>query len=138
MSALLLYVLSVFIWISSLFPTRTVQVLYSPDYDNKAVLKRTDGIDLTFTVIVNGRKVYSSPDFAPDSRIDFRERIVWDRSGNVVILEVAGKRLFGYNVKMQKPLSDNDLLFIEYPPEPNEWEYGFEGDWPEDRLKNVK
>jgi len=118
-----------------LFPTRTIQVLYSPDLDSKAILKRTDGIDLNFTVIVNGRKVYSSPDFAPDSSIDFRERIVWDRSGNVIILEVAGKRLFGYNVKMQKPLSDSELLSIEYAPEPEEWEYGFEGEWPEDLLQ---
>lgn len=137
-SVLLFYAVSIFIMVLIMFPTRTVQVLYTPSWDNKAVLKRTDGIDLNFIVKVNGRKVYSSPDFAPDTRIDFKERIVWDKSGTVIILEVAGKRLFGYDIKIQKPLSDKDLLSIEYAPDPDISNLRFEGEWPEDRLKNLK
>ncbi len=134
----LCYFISIFISGSFLFPTSTVQVLYTPNRDNIAVLKRTDGIDLNFKLFVNGQKVYSSPDFAPDRRIDFKERIVWDKSGNIIILEVAGKRLFGYNIKTNKPLSDKDLLSIEYAPDPDISSLGFEGEWPEDRLKNLK
>ncbi len=122
-------------FLRDIFPIRTVQILYSPEYKHKAVLKRLDGIDLVFFVIVDGRKVYSSPDFAPNRRVDFRERLIWDKTGNIVILEVAGKRLFGYNTQTRKAMSDMELLSIEYAPEPNEWEYSFEGEWPDERVK---
>lgn len=117
------------------FPTRTIQILRSPDYKHKVVLRRMDGIDLVFFVKVDGQKVYSSPDFAPNRKVDFRERLVWDKTGAVVVLEVMGRRLFGFDVKGQRPLSDLELLSVEYAPEPNQWEYGFEGTWPQDRLR---
>ncbi len=119
------------------FPTRTVQILPSPDNIHQAVLERLDGIDLVFFVTVDGRKVYSSPDFAPNRRVVFRERIVWDKTGDTVILEVTGKRLFGYNAQTQRAISDAELMSIEYAPEPNECEYGFEGEWPEERVKRT-
>ena len=122
-------------FLRDIFPIRTVQILYSPECKHKAVLKRLDGIDLVFFVIVDSRKVYASPDFAPKRTVDFEERLVWDKSGTVVVLEVIGRRLFGYDTKRGKPLSDSELLSIEYAPEPNEWEYGFEGNWPDERFK---
>jgi hypothetical protein len=89
-TVLLWQILAFFALLFFAFPTRTVQVLYSPDGKQKAVLKRMDGIDLVFYVKVNGRKVYSSPDFAPNHKVDFRERLVWDKSGTIVVLEVIG------------------------------------------------
>ena len=69
----LVYVIAVFLFLRIfVFPTRTVKVLISPDNTHKAVLKRLDGIDLIFFVIVDGRKVYSSPDFAPNQEIGNR------------------------------------------------------------------
>jgi hypothetical protein len=113
----------------------TVQVLPSPDSTHKAVLKRLDGIDLVFFVSVDGRKVYSSPDFRPNSKVVFGEKLIWDKTGNIVVLEVTGKRLFGYNVQTHKAISDAELLSLEYSPELDEWEYGFEGTWPEERIE---
>ena len=117
------------------FPTRTVKVLISPDNTHKAVLKRLDGIDLIFFVIVDGRKVYSSPDFAPNHKMDFRECLVWDETGDMVILEVTGKRLFGYDAHTCRTLSDSEIMSVVYAREPNDWEYGFEGTWPEEQGK---
>jgi len=132
----LIYVVAVFLFFSLfVFPTRTVQILPSPNNTHEAVLKRLDGIDLVFFVIIDGQKVYSSPDFAPNRRVVFHERIIWDKTGDIVVLEVTGKRLFGYNTQTCKALSDTELLSVEYAPEPNEWEYGFEGEWPEKRVK---
>lgn len=119
------------------FPTRTVQTLYSPDGKHRAVLKRMDAIDLNFTVKVDGKKVYSSPDFAPNKRVDFQERLVWDKTGTVVVLDVTGRRLFGFDIKSQKSLSDSELMLVEYAPEPDQWEYGFEGIWPENSIKKI-
>jgi hypothetical protein len=121
-----------------MWPTKTVQVLYSSEYKHKAVLKRLDGIDLIFFVIVDGRKVYSSPDFAPNRKVSFREKIIWDKTSDIVILEVMGRRLFGYNAQTCKAISDAELLAIEYAPEPNDWEYGFEGTWPDEKINKEK
>ena len=117
-------------FLRDIFPIRTVQILYSLECKHKTVLNRLDGIDLNFFVIVDGRKVYSSPDFAPNWKVDFKERLAWDKSGTVVVLEVIGRRLFGYDTKKGRPLSDSELLSVEYAPEPALWEYGFEGEWP--------
>jgi hypothetical protein len=118
------------------FPIRTVQVLNSPDGKHRAVLRRIDGIDVNFFIIVDRKQVYWSPDFAPNSRVDFKERLIWNKTGDIVILEVVGRRLFGYNAQTCKAVSDAELLSIEYSPEPNEWEYGFEGTWPDERVKH--
>jgi len=141
-----IYAAFIFLLCFYVFPTRTVQILHSPDNTHKAVLKRLDGIDLNFWVIVDGQKVYSSPDFAPNRRLNFRERITWDKTGRILILEVAGRRLFGYSADARKALSDAELMSAkytpesnaEYAPEANEWEYGFEGEWPEDRIKKER
>jgi len=136
LGAILIWHLFGFIYIVFfMFPVRTVQTLYSPDGKHKAVLKRMDSIDLNFTVKVDGTKVYTSPDFAPNKKVDFQERLVWDKTGTVVVLDVTGRRLFGFDIKNQKSLSDTELMLVEYPPEPNQWEYGFEGVWPENRIK---
>jgi len=125
-------------FLRDLFPTRTVQILRTPNDAHKAVLKRLDGIDLVFFVIVDGQKVYSSPDFAPNHKVNFRERITWDKTGSILILEVTDRRLFGYNADTQKVLSNIELMSVEYATEPNEWEYGFEGIWPDERINREK
>jgi len=136
LGAILIWHLFCFIYIVFfVFPVRTVQTLYSPEGKHKAVLKRMDSFDLNFTVKVDGKKVYLSPDFAPNKKVDFQERLVWDKTGTVVVLDVTGRRLFGFDVKNQKSLSDSELMLVEYAPEPNQWEYGFEGIWPENRIK---
>ena len=90
---------------------------------HRARLVRVDGIDVNFVVIVDGAKVFRSADFAPVKE-DFREQINWDASGNSVVLEVGGQRLFAYDAQQRRKLSDDEVLGAKYPAFSR---YGFEG-----------
>lgn len=106
----------------------TVMKKASPDGQHNAELVRIDGIDVNFRLNVDGRRVYSSPDFAP-SRTDFREQIVWSAGNNIVVLEVGDERIFGYDAAERRELSDAELLNVQFTPFT---ELGFEGERPRD------
>ena len=95
--------------------TSHVMTKNSPDSQHTAKLVRTQGIDVNFILSVDGDRVYWSPDFAPE-KADFRERIAWDESGQSVVLEVGGERLFGYSATEKRPLTDTELLKIAFTP----------------------
>ena len=117
-----------------------LQTLYSPDRAHRAELWRLDHLDRNYSVYLDGRKVYGSPDFAPRDDLPFRETLHWDSSGRIVILEVAGHRIFGYDAASGRRLTDSELLAAEppaepalptqSPAEPALWEYHFESEWP--------
>lgn len=109
----------------------TVQTKTNPTNSHKAVLSRLDGIDVNFKVTVDGERVFVSPDFAPVD-FDFREQVAWDRTGNIIVFEVAGKRLFAYDAEQKRQLSDNELLSVEYTPFS---EYWYEGKLPEEQKR---
>jgi len=113
---------------------RTVMTRPSPDGRHKAILKRVDGIDVNFQLVVDGEKVYWSPDFAP-AEVDFRENLAWDRSGTRVFLSVADHRIFGYDANARRPLEDAELLALELPEFE---ELGFEGKLPRQLMKPGK
>jgi len=98
---------------------------------HKAKLVRHQAIDVNFKVVVDGETIYYSPDFAP-VEFDFREQIAWDKTGNIVVLEVAGKRLFAYDAEQKRQLSDSELLSVEYTPF---FEYRYEGKLPEEQKR---
>jgi hypothetical protein len=110
--------------------TTKLQKLDSRDRKHTAELLRMDGIDRNYTVRVDGQRVYRSPDFAPRRDIPFRETLTWDSTGSIVILEVAGNRIFGYDTSHARALTDEQLLAAELPPSPQLWEYYFEAEWP--------
>ena len=114
-----------------LFMPKTIQSKTNLNGSHTAKLVRHDGIDVNFKVVVDGERVYYSPDFAPVD-FDFREQIAWDKTGNIVILEVAGKRLFAYDVEQKRQLSDDELLSVEYTPF---YEYRYEGKLPEEQKR---
>ena len=93
--------------------TSTVMKKLSPDKQHVAKLVRIKGIDVNFRVIVDGSQIYSSPDFAP-MRADFREQIIWDTNSQIIVLEVADARIFGYHVGEKRPLSDSELLKLQF------------------------
>lgn len=95
----------------------------SADGKHAAKLLRYDSIDVNFEVVIDGEKVFRSADFAP-VKFDFREQINWDASGDIVILEVAGQRLFGYNARQKRRLNDGEIVDTKYAPFS---EFGFEG-----------
>jgi hypothetical protein len=110
--------------------TTKLMELTNPGGSHRAELLRMDGIDRNYVVKVDGRVVYGSPDFSPRTDLAFRETLLWDRTGRVVILQVAGHRIFGYDAEAYRRLGDGELLAIELPPEPPLWEYHFEAEWP--------
>jgi len=95
--------------------TTTVMKKVSPDKRHTAKLIRHDGIDVMYKVYVDGHRVFWSPDFAPVA-VDFREQIAWDKSGQIVVLEVAGERLFGYHSGENRALTDEEILAVEFAP----------------------
>lgn len=97
-----------------------------PDRKHNANLVRYDGIDVNFEVVVDGATVFRSADFAPVV-YDFREQINWDASGDIVILEIAGQKLFGYDAAQQRNLSAEEILNMYYPPFSD---YAYEGSLP--------
>lgn len=122
LAAFLVGILATLLWqgftntLTRIYP---VQFLRSPNRAHHAVLERTEGaIDLNFRVKLDGNIIYVSPDFNPDDRLVYRETLLWDDSGNILILEVAGKRLFGYEVTEGKPISSADLLQVKVTPMP--------------------
>jgi hypothetical protein len=114
-----------------LFMPKTIQSKTNPKSLHNANLIRHQGIDVNFRIQVDGQDVYYSPDFAP-VEFDFREQIAWDKTGNVLVLEVAGKRLFAFNAEQKRQLSDSELHSVEYTPF---FEYHFEGKLPEETKR---
>jgi hypothetical protein len=104
----------------------TVQSKANASKTHTAKLVRYKGIDINFAVQVDGERIYFSPDFAPVD-YDFREQIAWDKTGTIVVLEVAGKRLFGFDADRKRQLSDEELYKVEYIPFS---EYRYEGKLP--------
>ena len=96
----------------------------SPDGKHRAKLYRVQGIDADFWIKVDGTTVYSSADFAP-THDDFREQIAWDKSGKILVFEVAGRRLFGYEAANKRELTDDELRSVEFTPFES---LGYEGD----------
>jgi hypothetical protein len=113
------------------FSTRTkLQTLESPDGKHIAELHRSDFIDRNYTIFIDGKQVYSSPDFAPRRNIPFREVIGWDATGMNLIFEVGGKRVAGISLISRMQLSDAELLALEPTVYPPLTAYGFEAEWP--------
>ena len=85
---------------------------------------------MNFFVSVDGSRVYGSPDFAP-VRADFREQLIRDTNSQLVVLEVAGRRILGYHVGEKRSMTDSELAMIRLTPFE---ELRFEGTLPKEIL----
>jgi hypothetical protein len=112
------------------WPVKKLQTLDSPDGLHTVELLRADHIDRNYSVKVDGVRVFTSPDFAPNNRVPFRETLFWDATGKIVVLEVARQRVYGYDVSRRRALSDAELLAVVAASDPPLWEYGYEWEWP--------
>ena len=93
---------------------RVVQILESPDNRFKAeLIRRHDFLDLNFFVQLNGEQIFRSEDFRPNNTVPFRETILWDTTGENLIFEIGGHRLFGYSLATKRKLSDKELLALK-------------------------
>ena len=86
----------------------------SPDRKHKArLVTREASFDVNVFLEVNGQPVYVTPDFRAPAQFDFREYLFWDKGGTVVVLEVAGKRLFGYDARNLRGLTVAELSRVQ-------------------------
>ena len=97
--------------------TFTVIKKRSPDKKHSAkLITRDNGIDINLLLWVDGRLVYTSPDFAAPMKADFQERVMWDQTHRIVVLEAGGERLVGYHVVQKRTLHDSELPKVQLAP----------------------
>jgi hypothetical protein len=96
----------------------------SPNRRHSATLYRVDGFDVIFSIYLDWKRIYCSPDFG-GYRKDHRERIVWTKDGRWLVFEVAERRLFGFDVNEQRELTPDELESARFIPFE---ELGYEGD----------
>ncbi len=84
---------------------QVVQTIASPDRRHTAKLIRQSDSELRFQIEVDGRRVFSSSDFDPDARLKLGETIAWDKTGQILTFEVAGRPLFTYDINRERSLT---------------------------------
>ena len=109
---------------TSIFGERHIQRLVSPNGKHSADLLRKHNLaDFNFIVKVDGKKVYESPDLLgfPDKL--YRETLVWDKTGKIVVMELMGKRVFAYDTQEERSLGKGELRQYELYPMPDDYFY---------------
>ena len=115
---------------------RVVHILKSPDGNITAkLIRRHRFLDLNFIVELNDKQIFTTPDFKPNYQIPFRETLIWDTTGKKLILEIGGRRIFGYSTTYHKRLPDEELLALDVRELKLE-DYGYSGSWPEPKNLN--
>jgi hypothetical protein len=101
---------------------RNVQTLYSPGgaEHQAALLKKYNLADINFIVKVDGVRVYESSDLMPFRDHSYRETLVWDKTGKIVVLELMGKRVFAYDAVNKRMLRKGELAQYQLFPKPGD------------------
>ncbi|HYE74063.1 MAG TPA: hypothetical protein VEF04_12065 [Blastocatellia bacterium] len=103
---------------------KTVQTLNAPQTRHRAALLKKHNLgDINFVVKVDGERVYFSPDYMPFVDGAYRETLVWDKTGNVVVLELMGKRVFAYHAGEKRRLAKGELKQYDLFPTPADQNY---------------
>lgn len=93
-------------------PRQTVvQTTANPDASHTAKLIRSDGLDVNLLVLIDGWTIYGSPDLDAQQTVD--EQIFWSKDGDIVILQVAGKRIFAYDAERKQRISNAELSLVK-------------------------
>ena len=76
-------------------------------------------------VLTLGRVVQSieSPDLMPFFDHEYRETLVWDTTGRIVVLELMAKHVFAYDAKEHRPLRKGELVRYTLYPQPTDYVY---------------
>ncbi|MCA1618104.1 MAG: hypothetical protein LC795_02075 [Acidobacteria bacterium] len=109
---------------SGVFWGKNIQTLESPNGEHRAVLlKKFNLADINFIVKVDGERVYYSPDLMGFPDRWYRETLVWDKTGRVVVLELMGKRVFAYDTQTKRELQKGELNQYQLWPMPSDHNY---------------
>jgi hypothetical protein len=85
-------------------PSQEVQSMASYPYYHMARLYTKPGLgEQAFTLEVDGRIVWVSGAAAGG---DLNEKLIWDETGNIVSLELAGKRVVSYNTILKRLIEE--------------------------------
>lgn len=110
--------------VSGILWGKTIQTVNAPETNHRAsLLKKYNLGDINFIVEVDGERVYRSPDYMPFVNGAYRETLVWDRTGRVVVLELMGKRVFAYDAIARRPLGRGELSQYQLFPTPADQNY---------------
>ncbi len=110
--------------VSGILWGKNVQTLESPDGVHRAVmLKKYNLADMNFIVKVDGARVYESTDLMSFPDHLYRETLVWDETGRVVVLELMGKRVFAYDTQAKRRLQKGELSQYKLWPMPSDQNY---------------
>lgn len=95
LATVLVYLTGPYLW--AVFIGQHVLTSTSPNGKHTAVLrKKFNLIDFNFTVKVNGKSVYLSPDLCGRH---YEENFVWSRSGERLVLKLKGRRVLAYDAQ---------------------------------------
>ena len=110
--------------VSGILWGRNVQTIKSPSGEHRAVLlKKNNLADINFIVKVDGERVFVSPDYMSFPDHWYRETLVWDKTGKVVVLELMGKRVFAYDAQSRRALQKGEVNQYKLWPMPSDQNY---------------
>lgn len=110
--------------VSGILWGQNIQTLYSSENGHRAsLLKKYNLADINFIVKVDGERVYESPDLMPFPDRMYRETLVWDKTGRIVVLELMGKRVFAYDTRTRRRLQKGELNQYTLYPMPSDYVY---------------
>src|SRR5437773_12292767 len=67
-----------------------------PGHHMARLYSKPGGGDQTYSLVVDGWRVYRSPDAAPGEQ---KEKLTWNDTGTIVILEYSGEKAFIYDTE---------------------------------------
>ena len=93
-----------------------IQILKARDHAHIAKLYRLYGyIDVNFRIVLDGKRIYWSPDCAPDYSLPFRETMAWDETGSILVFQLAGQNVFAYDLATREAIAPELLKGIRTP-----------------------
>ena len=109
--------------VTGIFGGRTIQTIWSSSGHRAILYKQHNLADINFKVGVDGETVYVSSDVMPFPDGMYRETLVWDKTGRVVVLELMGKRVFAYDAIEKRKLDKGELASYTLYPSTSEYVY---------------
>ena len=105
---------------TNIFGGRTLQTVWSDSGHHAFLNKQYSLMNINFKVGVDGEIVYISPDVInfPDGM--YRETLIWDETGRIVVLELMGKRVFAYDAVEKRKLGKGELSQYKLYPTTSE------------------
>ena len=105
-------------------PRKLQEISPAISTNHSAVLYKKNGLgDFNFIVKLDGKTVYTSPDYMTYPDFQYRETLLWDETGKVLVLELMGKRVFAIEAETGKKLQKGELQGLKFHPVPSDKDF---------------